>query len=167
MLVQWRYVVLAAVTGAVAGCSSEDCDGWVCAADDAPIASAVEQCLQLERPHASPVDAGVPPRRPDGDERRVHISVGDRIEVTADMFGFRCSQEACARVLREEATIKVVFQPCDLHPMAVPRCSCPQQLRVSIAAAPGEYTVEVYHRSDEHAGPSEPLLIATERVEVR
>jgi hypothetical protein len=78
---------------------------------------------------------------------------------------FRCGdQELCGFALDRGAVTQVLVQPCNLHPMNVPRCDCLYEVTFTLPARPVREMVELYSRRDLYGAqaPVAPALVDVE-----
>lgn len=89
-----------------------------------------------------------------------------RLRATYENAQFRCEQRLCAYRLEETGGTRVLVQPCDMNPTAVPRCDCLYSVGFDLPGVETGRTVELHRRWDRFGATSEPppLLVDSERA---
>lgn len=91
----------------------------------------------------------------------VRVESGPTLVVAYYGAPFRCDQEVVAVRTLEGQTLSVTFQPRDMDPKTVPRCTCQFDLEVRMGdLLPGTYHVVVRHQADNYGGARAPTLVA-------
>jgi hypothetical protein len=97
--------------------------------------------------------------------------IDEDAEVVAEAtgVGFRCAQEVCGFSQQTGATAEVLLQPCNMHPLSLPGCSCLYEFDFKFFADPSEgaRTLDLWTRPDGSGsdGPNEPSLIDSAPIE--
>lgn len=87
------------------------------------------------------------------------------IKLTYKKAPFRCEQKAKFVVSQEKNVLKVTARPVDLNPTVVASCDCKFDLTGKLGPyQSGDYTVKVFHQTDNYGSPSKTKEVHSEKV---
>ncbi len=136
-------------------CSLQACSGG-------PSNELVQQFNQSECMSNLPLIPHAP-----GDQPVEIATDGAYITVLYKLANFRCEQKVMFVSEQEGTIIKVTARPVDMNPSVVAACDCKFNLTAKLGPFDsGDYTVKVFHQTDNYGSPSETSEVGSATVTV-